>query len=109
MINKNKLALLGSLLLCPWSAHAADSGVDDAAVQARNCFACHGPAGRSPGSIPSIAHLDAKAMATALKQFSSGERPSTVMGRLAKGYRDADIDAIAQYLAGRNETKETRP
>lgn len=109
MVNKNKLALLGALLLCPWSAHAADGGVDDAAVLARNCFTCHGPAGRSPGSIPGIAHLNAQAMATALKQFRSGERPSTVMGRLAKGYRDADIEAIAQYLARLNENQGARP
>lgn len=105
-MTKKKLALLGSLLLCPWWAHAAN---DDTAVQARNCFACHGPAGRSPGSIPSIAHLDAKALATTLKKFRSGKRPSTVMGRLTKGYGDAELDALAQYLANQNRPQEARP
>jgi sulfide dehydrogenase cytochrome subunit len=38
-------------------------------------------------------------MLTMLKAFRSGERPSTVMGRLAKGYSDAEIDALAAYFS----------
>lgn len=74
-----------------------------AAVVAANCFTCHGPAGRSPGSIPSINALGAADIATALKQFKSGERPATVMDRHAKGYSDAEIEAVAGYIAGVNK------
>jgi len=34
-----------------------------------------------------------------MKQFKSGEQPSTVMGQLAKGYSDGEIEAIAAYFA----------
>lgn len=70
-----------------------------ASNMANNCFACHGPDGRSPGAIPSLHSLTAKNMASLLKQFKSGERPGTVMDRHAKGYSDEEIDALSEYIA----------
>lgn len=67
---------------------------------ANNCFACHGPAGRSPGAIPSLANSSAAEIAVQLKRFRSGQAFSTVMGRHAKGYSDAEIEAVAEYIAG---------
>lgn len=97
------LTLLG---LVPLAAHAQpDSGVSNeaAANMARNCFACHGPRGRSPGTIPSLHQQSADKIANLMKGFKSGDEPSTVMGRHAKGYSEAEIDAIAQYIAGLNK------
>jgi cytochrome c553 len=34
-----------------------------------------------------------------MQAFRSGERPSTVMGRIAKGYSDEEIHAIAAWVA----------
>lgn len=67
---------------------------------AGNCFTCHGPNGLSPGSIPSLVTLSRADLVAKLKRFKSGEAPSTVMGRQAKGYTDAEIEAVANYLAG---------
>jgi cytochrome subunit of sulfide dehydrogenase len=66
---------------------------------ANNCFTCHGPNGRSPGSIPSLTNLSADDIATRLKNFKTGATASTVMGRHAKGYSDAELDAVATYIA----------
>lgn len=71
-----------------------------AANMAANCFACHGPDGHSPGTIPSLDRLGKKRIVSDMKDFKSGEAPSTVMGRQAKGYTDAEIEAIADYIAG---------
>ena len=71
-----------------------------ARILAGNCFTCHGPGGRSPGSIPSLVTLSSSDIVAKLKRFKSGEAPSTVMGRQAKGYTDAEIEAVANYLAG---------
>lgn len=71
-----------------------------AANMANNCFACHGPDGHSPGTVPSLDRLGKKRLVSDLKDFKSGEAPSTVMGRQAKGYTDAEIEAIADYIAG---------
>lgn len=71
-----------------------------AANMANNCFACHGPRGVSPGSIPPIHTFTAEYLAEALRAFKTDRRPSTVMGRHAKAYSDAELDAIARYIAG---------
>lgn len=100
-INFTLIAAVG-IAAAPFGAHAADASTPaNAANLANNCFACHGPQGRSPGAIPSINNLPSENIVTALKQFKSGERPSTVMARLTKGYSDTEIEAIGQYIASR--------
>ena len=68
-----------------------------------SCAGCHGTDGKSPGSIPSIGGKSSDFIATALRQFSTGEWPSTVMGRHATGYTDEEIQLIADYFAGREQ------
>ena len=70
-----------------------------AANMGNNCFTCHGPDGRSPGSIPSLNGQSADALVKSMNDFKSGARPSTVMGRHGKGYSDAEIAAIAKYVS----------
>ena len=64
-----------------------------------SCAACHGTDGKSPGAIPAIHGKTADFIATSLKDFRAGSRPSTVMGRHAKGYSDEEIQLIADYFA----------
>ena len=63
-----------------------------------NCFSCHGTDGRSAGSIPSITGISAQQALVVLQGFKSGALPSTVMTRHAKGYTDAELEAIANYI-----------
>lgn len=63
------------------------------------CFGCHGTDGVSVGAAPSIKGLPASHTANALKEFKSGKRYGTIMPRVAKGYSDAQIDAVANYFA----------
>ncbi len=70
-----------------------------AANMGNNCFTCHGPEGKSPGSIPSLNGKTAEVLVKTLQDFKSGARPSTVMARHAKGYSDAEIEAIAKYIS----------
>lgn len=64
------------------------------------CAGCHGTNGGSAGmSMPSLASQSKTAIVDAMKKFKSGERPSTVMGRLAKGYSDADFDAMGNFFS----------
>jgi sulfide dehydrogenase cytochrome subunit len=68
---------------------------------ALTCATCHGTDGKSPGSIPTIAGRPAKDLKDALVGFKAGTRPATVMNRLAKGYTDQEIDALADYFSKR--------
>ena len=69
-----------------------------AAILANPCAGCHGMDGVSTGTIPSINQLSADAIVAALKAYKSGERPGTVMNRIAKGYTDEEIQRIADYF-----------
>lgn len=74
--------------------------ISQGTMLANSCAACHGTDGKSPGAIPGIHDKSADFIATSLKEFRSGERSSTVMGRHAAGYSDAEIQMIADYFAG---------
>ena len=72
----------------------------NAAMLTNACASCHGMFGASAGaSMPSLAGHSKQSIVEAMKKFKSGERPSTVMGRLAKGYSDADCAAMGGYFA----------
>jgi cytochrome subunit of sulfide dehydrogenase len=65
---------------------------------AANCANCHGTNGRSLAPMPSLAGRPQGEIALFVKEFRDGKRPGTVMPQLAKGYTDAQIDAVAAYL-----------
>lgn len=89
------LAAVATLTGTSVSALAEPSG----RMLALSCFSCHGPAGKSPDSIPGIHGKSAQFIAREMQAFRTGARPSTVMGRISKGYTDAQIKALATYLA----------
>jgi sulfide dehydrogenase cytochrome subunit len=90
MSARKTLALLfGSGLLLA-TAHA--SATPTATMLADTCAGCHGTDGASAGpATPS--------MVDTMMAFKSGERPSTVMGRIAKGYSDEEIKLMASVFA----------
>ena len=89
------LAVLSVLLLASLG-QAGD--VSRGQMLSASCAGCHGTDGRSPGSIPDISGKSAEFIRTSLLEFKSGQRPSTVMGRQAKGYSDEEIQLIAEYF-----------
>ena len=86
-------SLLGAAFL-QMSAFAEDKGM----VLALSCASCHGTNGASPGSIPKIQGRTADYIEKAMLQFKAGERPATVMNRIAKGYTDEEIKLLSSYL-----------
>jgi len=93
------LLLVAGVVTASGPAIAADVSPATAANMARNCFGCHGPNGRSPGAIPALNGKSADFIVKSFKDFRSGERPSTIMGRHAKGYTDAEVSALATYIS----------
>lgn len=66
---------------------------------AANCANCHGTAGIARDTMPSIAGQKKEYIAEQMRAFRDGKRPATVMHQIAKGYSDAQIDAMADYFA----------
>jgi len=86
-------------VLAGGQAEAAEAaGVDPRGqVLAFSCASCHGTDGKSVSIIPSFYGKSPEYLETALMDFKSGKRYSTVMMRHAKGYTDEEIRLIAQY------------
>lgn len=68
-------------------------------VLAGSCANCHGTDGLSPGIIPSIAGAPEDVLAEQLLGFKSGEIEGTVMNRIARGYEDEELQALASYFS----------
>lgn len=93
---------LSSLTVCnPVHAQTVD------AVQARNwasaCANCHGTNGQSEPGMAKLAGLPQDVIVQKLQDYKAGRLPATVMQQLAKGYSDAQIQAIAAYFAAQKK------
>jgi cytochrome subunit of sulfide dehydrogenase len=85
-------AVAAMLLIAPALALGA------APPGASSCLGCH-PAAVNDGPMLALAKLPAQQIVTALQAYRSGTRPATVMDRIAKGFSDEEIEAIAQWYA----------
>ena len=65
---------------------------------AATCASCHHPGG-SAGGIPSLAGTSEAALAETLLAFKSGDRKGMIMEAVGRSLSDADILAVARYLA----------
>jgi sulfide dehydrogenase cytochrome subunit len=107
-IKRSGLALAFAALAV--SSMAAQAEAPSAAMLANACAGCHGTLGASAGpSMPSLAGQSKAAFVDAMKKFKSGERPATVMGRLAKGYSDEQIVVMADFFAAQKSQPQAAP
>lgn len=81
----------------------------DAAMLSNTCAGCHGTNGNSMGpAAPSIAGLSPTYFEETMVGFASGEIPSTIMTRIAKGYTEDEIKAMAKFYGGQSFVKATQ-
>jgi sulfide dehydrogenase cytochrome subunit len=96
-VGKTLAVILGSGLLLG-SAHL--SAAPTATMLADTCAGCHGTDGASTGpATPSLAGKSETYIVDSMKAFKSGERASTIMGRIAKGYSDEEFQLMASVFA----------
>lgn len=73
---------------------------------ANTCAGCHGTNGHSAGDVmPSLAGMNKRYLHKAMLDFQSGARASTVMGRIARGYSEQEIAAMAAFFSGQDWRK----
>jgi cytochrome subunit of sulfide dehydrogenase len=92
-------ALVLPLVLCAGAIAAAPP------PGATSCSGCHATSVRVDTPVPPILGRKPDEIKAAMQAFRSGERPSTVMGRIAKGFSDGEILAIAVWLAAQPEKR----
>ncbi len=70
-------------------------------VIGRTCAGCHALSKKNyKGFVPVIAGMDKEKIVQKMRAFKAGTaKDVTIMDRIAKGYSDAEIDAVAAYYA----------
>jgi cytochrome c553 len=63
------------------------------------CSGCHPRAGAGTPAVPSLVGRGPGEIVSAMQAFRSGERPATVMDRIAKGFSDEETRAIAAWVS----------
>jgi cytochrome subunit of sulfide dehydrogenase len=91
-------AVLVALAVPPATAAPLD-GLTGAPPGAASCSGCHSPGGTSGSTVPPIHGRPAAELTAALAGFRSGERPATVMNRIATGFTADESAAIADWLS----------
>ena len=75
---------------------AAAQGVD-APTGAASCSGCHAANPRVETAVPLLNGRPAADTTSQMIAFKAGQRPGTIMGRIAKGYSEDEIRAIAAW------------
>jgi len=73
-----------------------------ASMLANTCAGCHGIGGNSVGpASPTIAGKSAQYIMDVMESYKNGDRHSTIMARIAKGYSEEEIKLMAEFFAGK--------
>lgn len=88
----SRLLIAAALLALAGAAQA-----ENAPPGAAGCSGCHATGGGVSTSIPRIAGRPAAELVAAMQEFKTGRRPATLMDRIAKGFSDDEIKAIADW------------
>jgi cytochrome c553 len=84
-----------------WSGWAF-SAAPEPPPGASSCSGCHAAGPGVDTAVPRLAGRKAADIVAEMRAFKAGEKPSTVMGRIAKGLTDAEVEAIAAWYAQQN-------
>jgi cytochrome subunit of sulfide dehydrogenase len=89
-------ARAAAVALVGLAATAAPAAEMRPPVGASSCTGCHAE-GAAMGALDGRPEAE---IAGALAAFRSGQRPATIMNRIARGFDEAESRAIAAYFAG---------
>jgi cytochrome c553 len=97
-----RIDCLAALAIVCASAGTA-SAVDIPPAGAAACSGCH-PNSRSAGPpFTRLVGRNAADIVTAMQEFRAGKRAASVMDRIAKGFTDDEVKAIAAWYAAQRE------
>lgn len=89
--------LLSQVLLL--LAFPCDAELNAQAI-ALNCMSCHQlDSGSSDTAIPALTSLSKYQIQQALMDFKYDKKQATLMPRIAKGYSDSELAAVADFIS----------
>jgi cytochrome subunit of sulfide dehydrogenase len=95
----NAVSASAGVVACVVSGVAALAAAPEPPAGASSCSGCHAPSARADTPIPRLIGRSAADIVAQMQAFKTGQKQSTVMDRIAKGFSDAEIQAIAEWYA----------
>ena len=98
-MTKNIFVLLAATLASQ-ALGAAEPGLPRPAATtlAHACAGCHGTFGHSRHGTPVIAGRHETDFTKVMREFKYGQRASSIMNRIARGYADEDFQELARFF-----------
>ena len=88
---------------CIFAENAFAAGLADAPPGALACSGCHSTAPAAQTAVPRLIGRKPEDIVAAMQAFKTGQRPSTVMERIAKGFSDDEVKAIAAWYGAQKD------
>ena len=82
---------------------SASSAIEVAPAGAAACSGCHPSSRAADTPFTRLTGRNPADILTAMQEFRTGQRPATVMDRIAKGFTDDEVKAIAAWYAAQKE------
>ncbi len=98
---KPSIFLAACVVLC--LSTGAASAIDVAPAGAAACSGCHPVSRAIETPFTPLVGRNPTEIVTAIQEFRSGQRPGTVMDRIAKGFTDDEIKTIAAWYAAQKD------
>ncbi|WP_457667203.1 c-type cytochrome [Thiolapillus sp.] len=96
-----KKIMLALGLLYLGTVNAADMELAKSIVKEK-CHLCHGKEGEASSAVyPRLAGQNHSYLVKQLKNFRDGKRKSDIMNEMAKGLKDDQIEALAEYFSSK--------
>jgi sulfide dehydrogenase cytochrome subunit len=96
-VRKALAAAIGLVLIAAAMTASPASGQPPPGAAA--CSGCHPTSARVTSPVVRLASLERDAIVRALQEFRSGQRAGTIMDRIAKGFTEEEIQALAAWFA----------
>jgi cytochrome subunit of sulfide dehydrogenase len=90
-------------LLGMWIAQPSPACAADAPPGAASCSGCHPANRRVDTAVTRLAGRNPADLVAAMQAFKSGQLAGTVMDRIAKGFSDDEIKAIAAWYGAQKD------
>src|SRR4051812_5634296 len=95
-MNAKRLAFAAAFSVLPFGVAAQSAAPPPGAA---SCSGCHAGSAGADTPVPRLVGRDPAELTAAMQQFRAGQRPATVMDRIAKGFSEEEIRAISTWYA----------
>ena len=86
-----------------FAGHVSAAGLADAPLGALSCSGCHSSTPAADTAVPRLIGRNSADIVAAMQAFKTGQPPSTVMERIAKGFSEDEVKAIAAWYGAQKD------